>query len=106
MPVVSSLLNSCAGLASAATGLVLGNNVLIIAGSLDGASGFILSILMSRAMNRSFRNVLFGAFGSETTAVKALAGATGKSARADEAEVAPTQLCDPHTGMLVPGYCL
>ena len=64
MPVVISLLNSYAGLASSATGFALGNNVLIIAGALDGASGFLLSILMSKAMNRSFTNVLFGAFGS------------------------------------------
>jgi NAD(P) transhydrogenase subunit beta len=64
MPVVMSLLNSYAGLASAATGFVLSNNVLIIAGTLDGFSGFILSILMCRAMNRSITNVLFGAFGS------------------------------------------
>ena len=64
MPVVISLMNSYAGLASAATGFAIGNNVLIIAGALDGASGFILSMVMSRAMNRSFGNVLFGAFGS------------------------------------------
>src|SRR5262249_31942984 len=62
--VVVSLLNSYAGLASSATGFAIGNNVLIIAGALDGASGFLLSILMSRAMNRSFANVIFGGFGS------------------------------------------
>ena len=64
MPVVISLLNSYAGLAASATGFAIDNNVLIIAGALDGASGFFLSILMSRAMNRSFANVLFGAFGA------------------------------------------
>jgi H+-translocating NAD(P) transhydrogenase subunit beta len=64
MPVVISLLNSYAGLAAAATGLAIDNKVLIIAGSLDGTSGFFLSILMSRAMNRSFANVLFGAVGA------------------------------------------
>jgi NAD(P) transhydrogenase subunit beta len=64
MPVVICLLNSYAGLAASATGFVLENNILIIAGALDGGSGFILAILMSRAMNRSFANVLFGAFGA------------------------------------------
>src|SRR5258708_25477329 len=66
MPVVMSLLNSYAGLSSAATGFVLSNNVLIIAGTLDGFSGFILSILMCKAMNRSITNVLFGGFGAVT----------------------------------------
>src|SRR3954447_12830050 len=66
MPVVMSLMNSYAGLAAAATGFAISNNVLIIAGTLDGFSGFILSILMCRAMNRSVTNVLFGAFGSDS----------------------------------------
>ncbi len=64
MPVVICLLNSYAGLAASATGFALGNNVLIICGALDGGSGFLLGIMMSKAMNRSFANVLFGAFGS------------------------------------------
>ncbi|HRJ75615.1 MAG TPA: NAD(P)(+) transhydrogenase (Re/Si-specific) subunit beta, partial [Anaerolineales bacterium] len=73
MPVVISLMNSYAGLAIAATGFAIDNKVLIIAGSLDGASGFILSIIMSQAMNRSFTNVLFGAVGSSQVDSSALA---------------------------------
>jgi NAD(P) transhydrogenase subunit beta len=68
MPVVISLLNSYAGLAASATGFALGNNLLIVGGALDGASGFFLSIVMSNAMNRSFANILFGAVGEESAA--------------------------------------
>ncbi|HET6440712.1 MAG TPA: NAD(P)(+) transhydrogenase (Re/Si-specific) subunit beta, partial [Anaeromyxobacter sp.] len=102
MPVVISLLNSYAGLASSATGFAIGNNVLIIAGALDGASGFILSIIMSRAMNRSFRNVLFGAFGA---APKASARSTqGLAVHAITPEDAAIQLAYARLVIVVPGY--
>src|SRR6476660_7835540 len=67
MPTVISLLNSYAGLSGAAMGFAIDNKILIVAGALDGPSGFLLSVIMSRAMNRSFRNVLFGAFGKLQT---------------------------------------
>ena len=104
MPVVISLLNSYAGLASAATGFVLDNNVLIIAGALDGASGFILSILMSKAMNRSFRNVLFGAFGKPETGGAAIAGVGDKAVRSISPEDAAIQLAYARLVIVVPGY--
>ncbi|HEY0761508.1 MAG TPA: NAD(P)(+) transhydrogenase (Re/Si-specific) subunit beta [Pyrinomonadaceae bacterium] len=104
MPVVMSLLNSYAGLASAATGFVLSNKVLIIAGTLDGFSGFILSILMCRAMNRSMTNVLFGAFGSVTTA--AAGGEQHGTMREVGLEDIATQLAYANKVVFVPGYGL
>jgi len=104
MPVVMSLLNSYAGLASAATGFVLSNKVLIIAGTLDGFSGFILSILMCRAMNRSMTNVLFGAFGSAATA--AAGGEQQGSMREVGLEDIATQLAYANKVVFVPGYGL
>jgi proton-translocating NAD(P)+ transhydrogenase subunit beta len=104
MPVVISLLNSYAGLASSATGFALGNNVLIIAGALDGASGFILSILMSKAMNRSFTNVLFGAFGSTGAAGGAAESLEGKTVRAVTVDDAAIQLAYARSVIVIPGY--
>src|SRR6267142_3510421 len=104
MPVVMSLLNSYAGLSSAATGFVLSNNVLIIAGTLDGFSGFILSILMCRAMNRSITNVLFGAFGSAATAVVG-EGAQGEMREVSIDDIA-VQLAYANKVVFVPGYGL
>lgn len=104
MPVVMSLLNSYAGLASAATGFVLSNKVLIIAGTLDGFSGFILSILMCRAMNRSMTNVLFGAFGSAATA--AASGEQQGSMREVGLDDIATQLAYANKVIFVPGYGL
>jgi NAD(P) transhydrogenase subunit beta len=103
MPVVMSLLNSYAGLAAAATGFVLSNNVLIIAGTLDGFSGFILSVLMCKAMNRSITNVLFGGFGS----VIAEAGtSTGGVMREISIDDAAMQLAFANRVIFVPGYGL
>jgi NAD(P) transhydrogenase subunit beta len=104
MPVVMSLLNSYAGLAAAATGFALSNNVLIIAGTLDGFSGFILSILMCRAMNRSMTNVLFGAFGSETASA-AIEGEQGIMREVSPEDVA-VQLAYARQVVFVPGYGL
>jgi NAD(P) transhydrogenase subunit beta len=104
MPVVLSLLNSYAGLASAATGFVISNNVLIIAGALDGTSGFVLSMLMSKAMNRSFTNVLFGAFGSAAGAEAVLKSAEGKIVRSMTDEDAASQLGYSRSVIIVPGY--
>jgi NAD(P) transhydrogenase subunit beta len=103
MPVVIALLNSYCGLAAAATGFALGNSILIICGALDGASGFLLSILMSKAMNRSFSNVLFGAFGSAPVAAAVGAGST-LPVRSISAEDAAIQLAYASRVIIVPGY--
>jgi NAD(P) transhydrogenase subunit beta len=100
MPVVIALLNAYAGLASAATGMVIGNNVLIIAGMLDGGSGFILSIVMCKAMNRSITNVLFGAFGS----VSETASASGGEMQATNIEDVAVLLAYARQAVFVPGY--
>ncbi len=102
MPTVISLLNSYAGLSAAAMGFVLNNKLLIIAGALDGSSGFILSVIMCRAMNRSFTNVLFGAFGQ----VQASAGASGerRAARSATPEEAAGILQVASRVIVVPGY--
>ena len=105
MPVVVALLNSYSGLAACATGFAINNVILIISGSLDGASGFILSILMSKAMNRSFSNVLFGAFGGGAGP----AAAGGKKAgdltvHAISVEDAATQLAYAQLVIIIPGY--
>src|SRR5213082_570485 len=86
MPVVISLLNACTGLAVAASGFTLNNFALIVAGTLVGASGSLLTKLMSDAMGRSLASVLFGAFGQVHTAATAAAGAQGRSVRAGNAE--------------------
>ena len=101
MPVVISLLNSYAGLASAATGFAISNNVLIIAGTLDGGSGFILSLVMCRAMNRSITNVLFGAFGSVQESATESTGGTMREVRSEDVAV---QLAYARQVVFVPGY--
>jgi NAD(P) transhydrogenase subunit beta len=103
MPVVVALLNSYCGLAASATGFALGNSILIICGALDGASGFLLSILMSKAMNRSFANVLFGAFGGGAPSAVAVGGG-GLPVRAISVEDAAVQLAYAQRVIIIPGY--
>jgi NAD(P) transhydrogenase subunit beta len=102
MPTVISLLNSYAGLSAAAMGFVLDSKLLIIAGALDGSSGFILSVIMSKAMNRSFTNVLFGAFGQVQPV--ALAGEEARTVRSATAEEAAAILAAANSVVIVPGY--
>jgi NAD(P) transhydrogenase subunit beta len=103
MPTVIALLNSYAGLSACAMGFALDNKLLIIAGALDGSSGFILAVIMCRAMNRSFTNVLFGAFGQiQTAAVKG----EEKPVRSASAEEAVEMLDAARLVIIVPGYGL
>ncbi len=101
MPTVISLLNGYAGLSASAMGFVLDSKLLIIAGALDGSSGLILSIIMSKAMNRSFTNVLFGAFGQVQTS--AAAGEV-KPVRSATPEEAAAILSGANRVIIVPGY--
>jgi proton-translocating NAD(P)+ transhydrogenase subunit beta len=103
MPTVISLLNSYAGLSAAAMGFVLNSKLLIVAGALDGASGFILSVNMSKAMNRSFTNVLFGAFGQVQASV-AGAETEARSVRSATPEEAAAILSAANKVVIVPGY--
>ena len=104
MPVVICLLNSYAGLAASASGFALDNNVLIICGALDGGSGFILAMIMSKAMNRSFANVIFGAFGSDAAAAGGGAGGKGGNVREGTVEDAAELLKIAQNVIIVPGY--
>ena len=102
MPTVISLLNSYAGLSAAAMGFVLNSKLLIIAGALDGSSGLILSVIMSKAMNRSFTNVLFGAFGQVQTS--ATGSQEAKPVRSATPEEAAAILLAANRVVVVPGY--
>jgi NAD(P) transhydrogenase subunit beta len=102
MPTVISLLNSYAGLSAAAMGFVLNSKLLIIAGALDGSSGFILSVIMCKAMNRSFTNVLFGAFGQ--VQASAATGQEAQPVRSATPEEAAAILGAANKVVIVPGY--
>jgi len=102
MPTVISLLNSYAGFSAALLGFVLNSKVLVVAGALDGASGFILSVIMCKAMNRSFTNVLFGAFGQ--VQVSAGKAAEERSVRSASPEEAGDILAAANKVVIVPGY--
>jgi NAD(P) transhydrogenase subunit beta len=102
MPTVISLLNSYAGLSAALLGFVLNSKVLVVAGALDGSSGFILSVIMCKAMNRSFTNVMFGAFGQVQVGAKTVA--EERTVRSANAEEAAAILSATSKVAIVPGY--
>jgi NAD(P) transhydrogenase subunit beta len=102
MPTVISLLNSYAGLSAALLGFVLNSKVLVVAGALDGSSGFILSVIMCKAMNRSFTNVMFGSFGQVQASTKAVV--EERTVRSANAEEAAAILSATSKVAIVPGY--
>jgi len=102
MPTVISLLNSYAGFSAALLGFVLNSKVLIVAGALDGSSGFILSVIMCKAMNRSFTNVMFGAFGQ--VQASAAAATEARTVRSASPEEAAAILAAASAVVIVPGY--
>jgi NAD(P) transhydrogenase subunit beta len=107
MPVVISLLNAFTGLAASATGFVLSNTVLIVAGMLVGASGTLLTLMMAKAMNRSVTNVLFGAFGQvQAGAGTGMRADDGRTVRATTADDVAVQLSFARKVIVVPGYGL
>ncbi|HVN07758.1 MAG TPA: NAD(P)(+) transhydrogenase (Re/Si-specific) subunit beta [Patescibacteria group bacterium] len=102
MPTVISLLNSYAGFSAALLGFVLNSKVLVVAGALDGSSGFILSVIMCKAMNRSFTNVMFGAFGQVQAGAAAVT--EERTVRSASPEEAADILAAASTVVIVPGY--
>jgi len=104
MPVVIAMLNAYSGLAAAATGFVLSNKVLIIAGALDGSSGLLLSLLMCRAMNRSLTNVLFGAVGGSGGSAQFSGGELQGDPQSISTVEAAERLFDARRVIIVPGY--
>ncbi|HUX04358.1 MAG TPA: NAD(P)(+) transhydrogenase (Re/Si-specific) subunit beta [Acidimicrobiales bacterium] len=106
VPVLISLLNSFTGLAVAASGFTLGSNLLIVAGTLVGASGLLLTRLMSAAMGRSLPNILFSAFGSVVTASGDAARADGRSVRSGSPEDAAVLMSYASRVVIIPGYGL
>ena len=105
VPVLISLLNSLTGIAVAASGFTLNNNLLIIAGTLVGASGLLLTLLMCKAMGRSLANILFSAFGSNVTA-GAAGGGADRPVRSTSAEDAGVLLAYASKVAIIPGYGL
>ncbi len=104
MPTVIAILNSYAGISAAALGFVLDNRILIVAGALDGSSGFILAVIMSSAMNRSFANVLFGGVGSRVVAGSGNVAQTTRSVQSYTAEDVATVLNEARSVIVAPGY--